>query len=395
MSGVSIPSDRIEVELEGRQYGTHGAVEGKFLQAVPWSFQEFAAGIRQQSALLALAASPELEKQAIFDAYAKDLAVLERYVSEFEACAKQAIRSSIADRRDTTDHEHVEKTWQQLKDEIPPLGRTPLLQLPYTRAAKEAETLLAELKAEFEDAVQRVLQLFTFWFHRLVERELVGLVEWAALDVCRFHYFRHERTDTVLDERTRVEKTVERTRLMGQRTEERTIRERLVRRELFRERHVHHIVNAKLYRLDEYPERVPARVREFLNAVPVWLRTCLQIVDGQMTMEEVLRRKTSEGTVIESEVRAVYRYCPGVLLAPFNLIGWSADDLADTRSGGARARSGLRGFAGEIGWVAGPVLMGVGALMASRAGAIGWVLLTLGAVMLGLALYSTGKRTGR
>ena len=134
-------------------------------------------------------------------------------------------------------------------------------------------------------------------------------------------------------------------------------------------------------------------MREFLNAVPVWLRTCLQIVDGQMTMEEVLRRKTSEGTVIESEVRAVYRYCPGVLLAPFNLIGWSADDLADTRSG--RARSGLRAFASEIGWVVGPVLMGVGALVASRAGAIGWLLLTLGAAMLGLALYSTGKRTGR
>lgn len=45
-------------------------------------------------------------------------------------------------------------------------------------------------------------------------------------------------------------------------------------------------------------------------------------------MEERHRRMVAESTRTETEVLAVYKYSPGVLLGPFNLIGWSADDLA-------------------------------------------------------------------
>lgn len=396
MSAVGIPSDRIAVELNGRRYGLDEPMEEKFLQAVPGSFQELGTAIRKQSALLAVQPGPGLDKQAVFDAYAADLALLERQMHDFECCVKQAIRCSIITRQhaeEATAEAAVEKTWQVLTAEIPPLGKVPLIQLPYTRAAKPPDALLRELQEEFGDAVQRVLKLFSFWCHRLVEKELVGLVEWADLDVCRYHYFRHERTEAVLSEQRRVDRTVERNSLWGPRTEERTIRERTVRSELFHERRVHHIVSARLHALDDYRGPVPNRVRAFLDAAPAWLRPLLQVVEGQMTMEEILRQKKSEATGVETQVTAVYKYCPGVLLAPFNLIGWSADELAEPTRRGRVGASIVRALSTEIGWILGIGLLAVSALVASRAGAIGLIPVGLGAAVLGFALYGIWNRS--
>jgi len=44
-------------------------------------------------------------------------------------------------------------------------------------------------------------------------------------------------------------------------------------------------------------------------------------------MEELVKLKVSETTTIEKEVLSSYKYSPGVLLGPFNLIGWSSDDI--------------------------------------------------------------------
>lgn len=69
-------------------------------------------------------------------------------------------------------------------------------------------------------------------------------------------------------------------------------------------------------------------IAAFLNSVPASLEPHLSIVEGMITMEERHRRLIAEGTRTETEILSVYKGSPGVLLGPFNLIGWSDDDLA-------------------------------------------------------------------
>ena len=161
----------------------------------------------------------------------------------------------------------------------------------------------------------------------LAEKELVGLVDWAAADVCRYHYFRHRWSEGVIREGIRREQRYDKAKPYGQRTEDRAVKEKVVQQEQFKERHIHHIVGAKMHPLAEYPQPVPKHVRVFIDSVPQWLRPHLRIVEGTITTEEVLERKVSSETVVKSEVLSVSKYSPGILFGEFNLIGWSADDL--------------------------------------------------------------------
>lgn len=392
MAIKGVPSDQIHVEMDSRRYGILETTDEKFRQAIPGGLQELAADLRRGSALLALPSAPSLEKRTILDAYAKDLALLEARIREFEDCVRQAIRSSIitgqksASRRVVEDK--TEQTWSAIRKELPPLAKVPLMELPFTRAAKAPAELLEELKLEFERATQLILQHFTFWLHRLVEREFVGLVEWADLDVCRYHYFRHAYTETEIERKERLERTIDPSQEWGERTQEKLVEERRVRREQFRERHIHHIMSAKLYRLDEYRMLLPPRVQQFLDAVPQWLRPNLQIVDGQITMEEILRRKVSDETVVESEVLSVYKYSPGILFGPFNLIGWSADDLAAESS---VAGSLLDAVSGELGWILVLGILAIEAVVAARTGFVGWVAVGISAGAAAVALFALRK----
>lgn len=319
-------SKRIAVMHGDRVYGSENSLAAEFVQEVPEALRELAVDLRQRSALLALADAPGLEKRAIFEAYGRDLGLLKRRLAEFDACVLQAIKSSVICQRGGA--EKPKDVWEALKEQVPTIGRAPLLDLSHTRAALPAHELLPYLKAEFEAGIERVLRLMACWLQFLVEAEFIGLVEWAgALDVCRYHYFRHERTREVLVARQRSEQTSDESQPYGQRITYRDWVERVIRRREFKERHVHDIVQAKLHSVGEYPRRVPERIAEFLDAVPAWLRPLLQIVEGTITREEIVRRTTGDTTAVETDVISEWKGSPGVLLGNFNLIGWSDDDL--------------------------------------------------------------------
>src|SRR2546425_11808393 len=65
-----------------------------------------------------------------------------------------------------------------------------------------------------------------------------------------------------------------------------------------------------------------------IDAIPPSLHPHVHIVEGTITMEEVLRRQVGEEQFVKSEVVSVDKYSPGVLFGHFNLLGWSGDDLA-------------------------------------------------------------------
>ena len=321
---------RISLQLMGRQDGSEE------LPSTEWSsqtmtevglFSEIAASMRHQSALLAL--QDTSDKESIYAAYTRDLALLQRYQTDCEAWVREAVRCSIIARGSSAkrERERWEATWQLLKEQVPSGTTTLLIDFPFTRASLPAPQLCMEMKSAFNRGIEQILTPLAAWLQVLVEMEFIGLVEWGDLDVCRYHYFKHEVTDEVVREQRRHETSFDASQPFGSRTQITGIRDRNMLRRQFHERHVHHIIRAKLHRFEEYPHRVPKHVAVFINAMPTSLQPHVHIVEGTITMEEVFRRQVGEQEFVASEVLSVHKYSPGVLLGHFNLLGWSGDDL--------------------------------------------------------------------
>ncbi len=324
---TSAESDRVVVDLGGRRFAGMALAE-RFAQPIPnvEFFRELAASIRQKSAILALNPERLDKKPPIYTAYAHDLEMLRRCHTEFQDCVRSAVRCSITAVAPDQDRAW-EEAWQMLATQIPHTADVHPLHLPYTRAAKPIPELLTELQTEMHEGVERTLRPLADWLQLLAESELVGLVEWSDVDVCCYSYFRHEFTTTVTPGKKRSETTLDETKPFGERTTYRILRDRTVATAQVLERHVHHIVDARVHKIADYLHPVPSHVAAFLNSVPASLEPHLSIVEGIITMEERHRRLIAEGTRTETEILSVYKGSPGVLLGPFNLIGWSRDDL--------------------------------------------------------------------
>lgn len=325
---TAISSDRIGIELAGREFGTTTSPETKFSGEPLEVFRELIPQLKGQSRLLAMKLG-EASRDQIFDARAYDLALLEGAYREFGDCVRSAIKQSIIGASESTEAatKKVDSTWVALCTQVPAMGRAPLVALPHTRAALPETELLTELQQEFVRSIGQLLQLFSFWLQALVEKEFIGLVEWTSVDVCRYHYFRREQADKVKGKWHTTEHDFDSARPEGTRNIYTTTEHRTIQRSQFLERHVHHIVRALPHAPSRYSKAMPVRVARFLESVPSWLMPHLNIVEGTITMEEVLRRKTGDETISETEVISVEKYSPTVALGPYSLLGWSADDL--------------------------------------------------------------------
>ncbi len=337
--GLSIvSSNTTSVEFQGREYGIDSRAQERFFQDIPPSLMKIGDGVRSESAILALIDDPTPTKEQIFEAYGEDVKLFQTRHSEFAELLKQAIRHSIVVNASTVDkatkvyiETDAEKIWDDIENGMPAIAKAPTIELSYRRAAKDAPTLLSELKGEVTLGIERLLRTFTYWLQELVEAELIGLVEWTANDVCRYHYFHQKASAEIMSSTITSRESFDGSQPFGDRTSSEEVKTTKVRRLRFLVRHVHHIIGAKLYSLEAYKQKKPARIKQFLNRVPKWLVPCLQIVEGTITMEEQIKLKVADTTTVEEEILATYKYSPGVLLEPFNLIGWSGDDLKDDR----------------------------------------------------------------
>lgn len=330
MEVTGIPSDKVEIELFGRGYGfTTDYPASRLLQPELGIFGFLNGQLHPQSQLLKLQGGPQLTKAQIFEAYEQDLKLLQGRVKDFEECVRKAIRCSLVIKASENLEATTSQVWDKLSDQIPSFVKLPLLPLNFVRAAKDAPQLLSELQEEFKRGVDRLVNFFSFYLQSLVDKEFIGIVEWSAPDVCRYHYFKQEfRSDVLKKDDTRTEHSYDESQPLGSRNTSTTVQNKTVRNKRYLERHVHHVANCQLHSVVDYPSPVPPHVKEFLDAVPAWLRPELNIVGGQITLEEVIRRKVADETSVEQEVISVYKASPGVLLGHFNLIGWSASDIS-------------------------------------------------------------------
>lgn len=314
-----ISSDAVEFQVSGRIFGRKQEPRQKFVEELRPEFLTLVQSIQRDSALLKLPS--DADKPAIWAAYGLDLALLKSYRDEFEACMEAAIACSAI----AANTAKIAATYSMLKERVPALGKVPLLELSSIRAAKPAAEQLRELREEVGLGITRLLNLFGYWLQMLMEAELFGYAEWTAEDVCRYHYFRHELTEKVLEAKSHQTQVA----AVGVYNKITEIDEQVIGQSLFSERHIHSVVDAKTWDFESYPRQVPKRVAEFLGKVPTWLRPLVRIVDGQMTMEEVVRLNLESRVIERTEISERYEYEPGVLLAGYVATGWNSKELED------------------------------------------------------------------
>jgi hypothetical protein len=283
---------------------------------VPRELDALAAVLIAQSQLLAESANSE--RVAIYEAYGHDLQMMTRYRDAFRTSIEAAVRG-----RASPDHKDAQAFLDRVVAEIAPIVHEPTLSLSSEALKLEPAELLLRLQNEFRADVETIKQNVAFWLHILAESEYVSAVEWLNPTALHYHFFRME------DKLEELERKVDRT---GNTIEGVTTTTTITNKiRVLSERRVHTIVNARAYKPDKYPGKVPERIARLIDALPAEVRPFVTIVDGNVTNEEVHRRLTSSRVAVETH--SVYRPDPALLL--FNtwaINGWGGSTPEAARS---------------------------------------------------------------
>jgi hypothetical protein len=320
--------NNVSMVLDGRRYGQKNSPTQLFEQPLPPGFQPIAQEMWNKSALLKL--TETADKKQIFTAYKADLQLLQKYLNDFEHMVQAAIRQSIVCSKGN--ELNAEKQWEQFRDQLPVMGKDPLLKLSSDRAAQAPHQLQLELREEIEQGVIRVVTRMAFWLQLLVDNEFVGLVTWTAPDVCNYHYFFREKEQKTVDVKENTVRQRSDSNVPGQLMQAtQTVDITLQRRDL-RERHTHHIVNVSKSSIADSVEHVPHRVAAFLADVPDWLIPHLHIVTGEMTMEEIHQKELGNETVTH-RTTSTWKYDPAITFGRFAMIGYTGEEVTQDNGG--------------------------------------------------------------
>ena len=330
--GAQTSTDVLAMLLGPRSYGNAGLkTPAMFQQNIPPGFEPIADDIHGALQLLKLERGAT--RDAIYDAYRRDIALLNSRRDGFIAFIKAGIRASIVRAKKLAGESYydpdkdVETQWSTIEKVIPPAGHAPFITLSADHAALGEAELLSHLHSEANVAPQQLLKLVCFWFDILVSKEFVGLVQFTSAEAARYHYFRPQVTRTTVKS-VNEDKQIgfDPTAPMGEQTIYERTQGEIIEVTTTLERHDHDIVHARTHSVEEYPDQMPQRVVDFLNATPAWLRKHLVVVSGTITMERVRRRVVATEQVGEI-VTSVYKASPAIALGSYAPIGWSGDDM--------------------------------------------------------------------
>ena len=299
------PQDPIALQLGGLHYGPQSdpfAASRQIL--VPKELDALTTALHGQSQLLALKAG--CDSESIFNAYGFDLTLMHRYRGAFKATIEAAVLAR-ADERHVDAQAMLAEMAQQLGD----IGHEPKLELGEEAARLEPNELLERLQKEFRSEVEDLKQGVVMWLHDLTQSNVVSVIQWHSPKAITYHFFR------VTSDRKVGSATVDPGMSLRGRWVKTTTRTDVT---ITQERRDHTILNAKRHALDQYPNRVPARIALFINAIPPEVRPFVDIVDGTVSKERVVRNVDNKVT---EETHSVWKDDPTpALFGTWALAGW-------------------------------------------------------------------------
>lgn len=310
-----VTEDGLKLIIGGRTYGDAASTPDALLRmGVPEKMRALGEALEKRSKFAAL---PErTEREAIYRAYGHDLELLARYRGAFRQTIEAAVRARAAPDQQTA-QAFLERTVGRLAE----LDHQPTLELGPEALRLDEPALLQRLRDQLRADVVQLQQSIAAWMHLLAEDEDVSVIEWFNPHALRYHFFRvEEDTQELMRNETRTG-DIFRGRTVTTRTRSRV--------NVVCERRVHTLVNAKSYRPQTYPRRVPERIARLVDAIPAEVKPFVTIIDGTVTREDVHR--TVAETRIVSETRSVFIPDPAIaLFDTWAVTGWggSAEEPA-------------------------------------------------------------------
>ncbi len=294
----------------------------RFKTLVP-VFQSLYTELCDASAILKLTA--DANKKQIDAAYGTDVQMLSTRTSEFDSMVRRMIAVGIKiwqlERQpDVTMGSQKEKDitgflWDMIQQDLPEealQARAPLW-MSADDHIMDLTKLIPVLKERADNGFMRIAKTWNSYFNTLIEKDILGLIEWKSSTVCKYHYFTHEGARKYL-------LTYE-----YEKREDATIKgfEQVVNEyTAYTVRVEHHLTEAAEYSIKKYPAGLPALAADFLNDTPSWLSHHLGIVAGQLTRESVFKKEKGYAIIVE-EPKMVYAYDPAISFGEFILpLGW-------------------------------------------------------------------------
>lgn len=284
------------------------------------------------SQLLLMRPEGTLQKSASLDAYLADCRQVESLVSDLRTFLTAAVRAGMVVQRPGADVTALaqarERKWTMVQRALPPLvrNRAPHFVLDAETAGDpSAAELHLLLQEDFLGRARGVAADFFQTIARLYECGFLGLVRWTdrAQALCYYYYVLHGVEEQVGRKRrtTRIAETA-RGRV------EQTVEHRLVHGTHYLEYHRHDLYRARIQGVSSYRKELPVRHADFLDAVPTWMLPHLEIVDGDIFRERIIRWDEQETEHPESDmVSETPLYSPAITIGSWVFAGWNGRDL--------------------------------------------------------------------
>jgi len=197
--------------------------------------------------------------------------------------------------------------------------------------AKPFDQVHKQLQRSLQQTAHRMVQSVFDAMDRLVDRSVLGLIEWTSEEVCKFHFFRekshYQRTKRTSHNQNRREYDAEEDTWE---VEEVSVTETREQEQTSRFRHEHQVMDARRLAHDSTRVAVPIAIQPIVHKLPNWLTPETSIVTGDLFCEEVIeqpRRKRQWLKEILKKHKVRVEYDPAIVIDRFVLTGWGEQEM--------------------------------------------------------------------
>ena len=282
----------------------------------------------------------------------------------------QCVRSDQFDSKRQEEAEEA-KVRECMDVMMPAVGLGP--ELDASTVVQKPAAAMQRLTMSLGRSACELVESFFSSLEQLVDKEVVGLIQWHSDSVCKFHFFRrlliHQFDGQTTTERTEsFWRTVDGRRV--RRTEKTTTtatRGHDVHEHI---RHEQQLMQAAKQPLGSSELVIPEDVQEIVDVVPEWLSPFVRVAVGECFRERIIRHTEKNEKWEDSRVskqvfeRPVTYYDPAVTIGEFVLAGWGQREHAAEmdRRVVAKQADRSRRKAKDAAWLAG-LVFAVGSLL--------------------------------
>lgn len=278
------------------------------------------------------------DRDHLFQAYAKSNSEIEMAREECIAFLDEACKANIDFRSEGEIHPEARNRAVQAESVrmhsfvvLPPAPADAVFNVQLTNEPldKAREILDGALRRRTTDLVRQFLELSV----GLVEKEVVGLVEWANPQACELFYFKRviiqrQASRVVRDGESRTEWMRGGTRIVTQRSEHAAGED-----EIRQARHEHSLHHAAAVPLDEIRTPIPQEFHEMMRNIPNWLRPAMRLITGvqfrgKIQEIEVDRKTWKHVRPLPAREEIRIHVDPVLALGPLVFAGWGEEHQA-------------------------------------------------------------------